>query len=391
MSRKKIEVVELNKRENKILLEKKDNWFILLFRRRGLLFYLLLIFLLLSFIGLATLYTVWKLNTSDSPRIEKADEKIDVNFSDGVDDFIFENITPITEDAAKNILEKKNNFNSKGEILVLKKVEAEKYTIYYFSDGYSLRISKGGEIKRIAPLENGEYGVRDTGDIDVNAIMSVVTVTKMVQTLYGNITYYSDGSALITDSDMDMFVRYGKDIHENYISDNRVSYLKNSEKINGNTIRYFYDGTVIVSNGKEEYVIRNSEDIIIDDSGIRYPNNNQAHVISTKNLENNIKVIYYSDGGATVNIGSNVISVRKSNSIIIKDNKLIEIIDSDLVDASYKNGNNVYYTNGSAIVDYNGNKNYVPDNSNIKYSDNRITNIDGDYYKQDSSKKLDGK
>lgn len=388
MSRKKIEVVELNKKENRILLEKKDNWFILLFRHRGILFYLLLILLGLGFIVLSTLYTVWKLKTSDKPRIEEANEKIEVSFGDGVNDFIFENITPITEKAGKELMMKKNIFNSKGEVLVIKKVEAGSYTIYYFSDGTALKISDGQNITRILPLENMEYGIQDNGDININAITSNVTVTKLVNTPYGNITYYSDGSAMINDSDMDMFVRYGKDIHDNYISLNKVSYLKNTEKVLNKEIKYFYDGTILINDNNSLYIVRNSEDLIIDNNKLEFPNNNQASVIDIKNLDNNIKVTYFSDGGALINIGSDVISVRRSNSIIIRDNKLIEIIDSDLVNVSYKNGNNVYYNNGAGVVNYNGNIVYVPDNSDIKYNNNIIKDIDGDYYKQDSSKKL---
>lgn len=389
MSRKKIEVVELNKKENRILLEKKDNWFILLFRHRGILFYLLLILLGLGFIVLSTLYTVWKLKTSDKPRIEEANEKIEVSFGDGVNDFIFENITPITEKAGKELMMKKNIFNSKGEVLIIKKVEAGSYTIYYFSDGTALKISDGQNITRILPLENMEYGIQDNGDININAITSNVTVTKLVNTPYGNITYYSDGSAMINDSDMDMFVRYGKDIHDNYISLNKVSYLKNTEKVLNKEIKYFYDGTILINDNNSLYIVRNSEDLIIDNNKLEFPNNNQASVIDIKNLDNNIKVTYFSDGGALINIGSDVISVRRSNSIIIRDNKLIEIIDSDLVNVSYKNGNNVYYNNGAGVVNYNGNIVYVPDNSDIKYNNNNIIkDIDGDYYKQDSSKKL---
>lgn len=392
MSRKRIEVVELNKKENKILLEKKDNWFILLLRRRGILFYLLLILLSIAFIGFSILYTVWKLKTSDVPRIEVANEKIDVSFGDGVSDFIFENITPITEKAAKNLVIKKNIFSSKGEVLILKKVESGNYTIYYFSDGYALKISKDGKIKRIAPLENGQYGIQDNGDINIAAKVSEVTVTKMVQTSYGNITYYSDGSAMINDSDIDMFVRYSGDIHDNYISLNKVSYLKDTDKIGNNQLKYFYDGTILVNDGNHEYIVRNSEDIITNGDNIVYPNNNIATVIDIKNLDNNIKVTYFSDGGAIISQGSNIVSVRRSNSIIINDNKLIEIIDSDLVDVSYKNGDDIYYTNGAAIVNYNGNKVYVPDNSDIKYNDNnKINDIDGEYYRQDSNKKLDDK
>ena len=392
MSRKKIEVVELNKKENKILLQKKDNWFILLLKRHDFWFYLFLIILGILFISLSIFYAIWKIKTSDTPKIALANEKIEVNFSDEIDGLIFDNILPVTEGYAENEIMKNNKFISKGEILVIKKVESGSYIIYYFSDGYALKVSKDNNILRIGPLEDGGYGIKDTGEIDINSTTSVVTIKKIVTTDYGTITYYSDGSALITDSIMDMFVRKGTDIHEKYISDNKVSYLKNEEKVGNNTLKYFYDGTMLITNSGYEYIIRNSEDISIKDDNIEFPNNNKATVTSVKKLENNIKVTYYSDGGATISNGSNIISVRKSNSIIIRDNKLIEIIDNDLVEISYKNGNTTYYTNGSATTRYNGEMVYVPDNSDIKYNlDGSINHIDNDYYSQDSDKQLGDK
>ena len=54
MSKKKYDVVELNKKENKILLEKKQNMFILFLNKMGPLFSILLLFsslLLDSFIS----------------------------------------------------------------------------------------------------------------------------------------------------------------------------------------------------------------------------------------------------------------------------------------------------------------------------------------------------
>ena len=389
MSRKKIEVIELNKKENRILLEKKDNWFILLLKRRGFLFYLLLILLGLVFISLLVLLTIWKLKTSDTPKIALANEKIEVSFSDNIEGFIFDNILPVTEGYAKNAVMKNNNFISRGEILVVKKVESGNYVIYYFSDGYALKVSKDGSILRIGPTSDGNYGIKDTGEIDINCITSTVTIKKIVTTEYGTITYYSDGSALITDSIMDMFVRKSTDIHENYISDNRVSYLKNEEKIGSNTVKYFYDGTILIINGQNEYVIRDINDININGNNIEFSNNNKALVTSIKNLQNNIKVTYYSDGSAMISIGSNIISVRRSNSIIIQNNKLIEIIDNDLVTISYKDGNTTYYTNGAGTIKYNGEMVYVPDNSDIKdNNDGSINTSDGDYYSQDSSKKI---
>ena len=393
MTRKKLEVVELNKKENKILLEKKDNVFLWLFKRRGILFYILLLLLGLLIISASIIYTVKKLSTSDNPKIKNANEMINVTFDDGaIGDITMDNITPITSDTASNSFIKNNKFVSKGEILITKKIEAENYIIYYFSDGYALKINKNGEITRISPDKNGEYGVNEKGEISLDSTTTNVTITKTSETPYGNITYYSDGSAIILDSDINMFVRYAKDIHENYISDNKVSYLKETKKVGNNIVKYFYDGTILVNINNNSYIVRNEEDINISGDNITFPNNNSATVTNIKELENNIKVTYYSDGSATISIGTNIISVKKSNSIIIEGNKLIEIVDNNNVQISNQTGNITYYTNGSATLEYNGNKVYVPDNSGIKYNDNgNVKDITTDNIKLDKQSNLDNK
>ena len=87
---------------------------------------------------------------------------------------------------------------------------------------------------------------------------------------------------------------------------------------------------------------------------------------------------YYTDGGAIIRDGSNTISVRKSNSIVIKNNKIYEIVDNIYVEECKKTKDATYYTNGSAVVNYNGETLYVPENSNIKYNGDTISDIKRD-------------
>ena len=376
MSKKKYDVVELNKKENKILLEKKQNMFILFLNKMGPLFSILLLLIGIGLVSLSLMLVTKKLLVSEEPNIK--DAKITVKFLDDISDVTMKNITPIPENTAVNSFKNNNVFTSNGEILIYKKVEASSYIIYYFSDKSALKLNKeDNTVIRIAPINN-EYGISDNGTINMSAKMSNINIDNIKDTNYGKITYFTDGSALITNSDIDMFVRNSLDIKENYISNNKVSYLKNTNIENGIEINNFYDGSILINYNGTNYIVRNNVDLKTNGKNITFPNDNQATLIKSISLENNIRIDYYSDGSAIVKDGSKIISVRKSNSIIIKNNTLIEIIDTVEVSIASTKDNTTYYTNGSAMTKYNDLLVFVSDNSQIKYKDNNV-NIEDNY------------
>ena len=376
MSKKKYDVVELNKKENKILLEKKQNMFILFLNKMGPLFSILLLLIGIGLVSLSLMLVTKKLLVSEEPNIK--DAKITVKFLDDISDVTMKNITPIPENTAVNSFKNNNVFTSNGEILIYKKVEASSYIIYYFSDKSALKLNKeDNTVIRIAPINN-EYGISDNGTINMSTKMSNISIDNIKDTKYGKITYFTDGSALITNSDIDMFVRNSLDIKENYISNNKVSYLKNTNIENGIEINNFYDGSMLINYNGTNYIVRNNDDIKVNGKNITFPNNNQATLTKSISLENNIRIDYYSDGSAIVKDGSKIISVRKSNSIIIKNNTLIEIIDNVEVSIASTKDNTTYYTNGSAMTKYNDLLVFVSDNSQIKYKDNNV-NIEGNH------------
>ena len=376
MSKKKYDVVELNKKENKILLEKKQNMFILFLNKMGPLFSILLLLIGIGLVSLSLMLVTKKLLVSEEPNIK--DAKITVKFLDDISDVTMKNITPIPENTAVNSFKNSNVFASNGEILIYKKVEASSYIIYYFSDKSALKLNKeDNTVIRIAPINN-EYGISDNGTINMSTKMSNISIDNIKDTNYGKITYFTDGSALITNSDIDMFVRNSLDIKENYISNNKVSYLKNTNIENGIEINNFYDGSMLINYNGTNYIVRNKDDIKVNGKNITFPNNNQATLTESISLEHNIRIDYYSAGSAIVKDGSKIISVRKSNSIIIKNNTLIEIIDNVEVSIASTKDNTTYYTNGSAMTKYNDLLVFVSDNSQIKYKDNNV-NIEGNY------------
>lgn len=373
MSKKKIEVVELNKKEEKIILEEKQSPLIIFWRRHRLLIFLTLLILSLTILGVSIMLFVKNAGSSENPTIKE------VSIETSLDEYqanVVAGNNSITEETAKNAFLKNNLFKSDGEVILVKTVEHSRFTIKYYSDGTAIRIMKNMNlITRINPLENGDYGITSNGVINSKAISSNVTIKDTKKYSWGTVTYYSDGSALINDSKMDIFVRNASDIKENYISDNKVTYLKETKTVGNNKLNYYYDGTIEVIKNNISYLVRTEEDLEIKNNDVTFKNNNQAIIYESKKMSDGTIIDYYEDGGAIIKNGSRTLSVRKSNSIIIKDNKIFEIVDNIYVTVSKKTNDATYYTNGSAVVNFEGNTYYVPENSNIKYKDNKITNI----------------
>lgn len=373
MPRKKIEVVELNKKEEKILLEEKSSPLVLFFRTHRLLILLTLIIVSLTTIITAVLVNLKNVRYSGEQVIKEV--SIDTTLDDYNATVTIGN-TSLPEDTAKDTFNRNNTFKSNGEVLLEETIEKDSYTIKYYSDGTALKILKNGtSVTRISPLSNGKYGINKDGIINSSATISDITISKTKDYYWGKVTYFSDGSAQITNSKINMFVRNANDINDNYISNNKVTYLNKTRTVGNITLNYYYDGTIEVIKNNKSYLVRTEDDLNITGSDVTFKNNNQAEIISSKKLDDGRVINYYEDGGAIIKDGNNTLSVRKSNSIVIKNNKIFEIVDSIYVEVSKKNDNTTYYTNGSAVTSYNGNTYYIEENSNIKYQDNTITSI----------------
>ena len=376
MKKKKIEVVELNKKKEKIILAEEQPAILLFFRRYGTLLYLTLLIVSLSIVGISLISIMNNINSSKNPTIKET--SVDVSLND------YKVVIPnnsLTEDKAKELFLNSGKFKSNGETILVKKVEHSKYMIKFYSDGTALRVMKdGNKTIRINPLANGDYGISSDGIISSNAAISDVTIVNTKKYDWGTVNYFSDGSAEVVNSKMDIFVRNSTDVKDNYISDNKVTYLKETKNVGNTKLNYYYDGTIEVVKNNTSYVVRSEDDLNISNNDVTFKNNNEAEIYKTVKMDDGYIVDYYTDGGAIIKEGSRTLSVRKSNSIIIKDNKIFEIVDNIYVEVSKEENGVTYYTNGSAVVDnYNGKEVYVSENSNIKFNDNgNITDINQD-------------
>lgn len=379
MLKKKIEVVELDKKEEKIVLEEKQSSFILFLKKHSLLIFITALIISFTVLIVSLFITLSNLSTSDNPTIKEV--SIDTDLADAY--ILIDPSAPLTEETAKNVFEKNNSFKQNGEVLLVKVVETSQYTIKFFSDYTAIKIMKNTSlITRINSLDDNTYGISENAVINSKAITLDITKTDTKEYKWGTVNYYSDGSAEIINSKIDMFVRNSKEISENYISNNKVSYIKETKNIGNIKLNYYYDGTIEVIKDSISYLVRDINDLKISNNNVLFKNNNEATIKETIKLSDGKTIDYYTDGGAIIHDGSRTLSVRKSNSIIIKNNKIFEIVDNIYVTVSNtkNNGNVIYYTNGSAVIkNKDGKTLYIPENSNIKYQNKKISDIGNNY------------
>ena len=376
MFKKKLEVVELNKQEEQIVLEEKQNYIVAFWHKhRFRLLAILLVLAFLIFIGGMFIF-ISNIYKSNQPTVTET--PLETSLTDE-NKYITGSPIPLTEHAAKNQFLNNSKFKPNGEVLTIKVVESSNYIIKFYSDKTALKIMKNSNlITRINPLENGDYGIDKYGVINTNATIKDIYLTTTKEYPWGTVSYFSDGSAEITNSEIDMFVRNAKDISDNYISNNKVTYLKETKSIGKIKLNYYYDGTILVEKNNQNFIVRSENDLNITDNDVLFKNNNAATIIKTKKMKNGIVIDYYQDGGAIIKDGTKTISVRKSNSIIINDNDIYEIVDNIYVEVSYKVDNITYYTNGGAVFNYNNKTYYTDENSNIKYQNNQISTVEGE-------------
>lgn len=384
MSKKKLEVVGINKKETNIII-KED---LTLAAKKRKKFYKLLT-IVIGIISVAVLITGIIISISNLSKSEKLiikEVSIDTDLTIGSADVTSGSLVTLTEETAKKIFNSGGTFKKTGEVFLVKTVSKGKYKIKFYSDYTAIKFDKNSNlVTKINPV-NGDYGIKENGITNRKA--ETIDIVKKEEKTYpwGTVIYYSDGSAEVISQHkkIDMYVRNAADITDNYISDNKISYLKDTVNHKGTKLNYYYDGTIeVIKNGKS-YLVRDAEDLDITDNNVTFKNENEATIINTIKLADGKKIDYYSDGGAIITDGNKSVSIRKSNSIIIKDNKLFEIGDNKYVTISKtsKDGNVTYYTNGSAVINnYNGEKIYVKESSDIKYKDNIITSIGDNYEK----------
>ena len=388
MFKKKLEVVGIDKKKKKIVIKENHSAIYSIFKKYNKWFLLLLFILSCTSLMVGLIMAISVTPTSDKLVIKEVSIDTDLNLSSSD---VTSSMHVLTSDTAKALFQNASKFKKNGEALLVKTVSKGRYIIKFYSDYTALKVPKnGGSVTRINAISDNEYGIGTNGVTNLKADVLDVKQTKVEKFAWGTVKYYSDGSAEISNSDINMFVRNANDVLAKYISSNKVSYVESTSNVKGTKVVYYYDGTINVTKNNVKYLVRDINNLNFTNSDVTFKNGNIATVYNSFKTDDGIRIDYYTDGGAIITNGNKSISVRKSNSIIIKDNKIFEIIDNIYVEVSNRlnNGNIIYYTNGSAFVrNYNGIAVYVEDNSTIKYNDGVISGFE--YEKLSDERRFD--
>lgn len=373
------------KEDEIVLLEEDDRGPIATFFYRYNKFILIALFilgLLMFTIGLGL--TISQFGSSTSP--EYTYKTIEIDLGDGSG--LINLNTPILDDDVKQKLYNKygNIALREGVILERETFRADGMTITYYSDGSAFVIKDDGTIMRVSALEDGSYGIDRDGELNEKAKYLEIMQKEVVDLENGQIIYYSDGCAVITKDGKKVLVRDGSNIKldkDNEIIKINPSGISYVDRVSGN-VTYFSDGTIIVVTNGEEYVIHNEKDIIINGSNITFPNDNAYGVVKNITLNDGTNIKYYGDGSALVtkNDGEKLF-VRKSGDIVLNGNEYIYVIITQdrydkINEKDIDGGKILIFDNGDAIIKYDdGSMDYVDDISQIKFDDDKITKIEG--------------
>jgi len=370
-------------KKEKIVVEEEQlkHPFLFFLRRHKKIFTLIFTILGVSIIGIGLGITISLVgNTGD----------FDITYIDGSDK------VDVSQDAEDEEVEKEllgNIAITDGVVLITNKFMTESGDIVtYYSDGTSLIITSKGEIKRVVPKEDGSYAIDENGKIDKNTIRKIVTSNTNTLDDGTIVTTYSDGSAEITKGSLTIFVRKASNIKYDLESINQifdqvdpsgVSVPKKTTTNDSYKYTEFLDGTVVIEKNGVKYIVHNEEDVVLDETTFSFPNNNASTIKSTQKLSDGNTIDYYNDGSAIITDKNNdKISVRKSGDIVIKNDAIYEIYPNKIAYATSittsPDGKQItYYDNAAAVIRRtDGTKEYIEDNSLIKYNGNKnITSV----------------
>lgn len=357
-------VIEEEKTRNPFLLFLKRHRKFILF-----LLFSLILCLLLASVGIA--FSVFgKSGDFDISYLNNTSDKIITNNDPNITD------NEVKEELLGEVA------RAQGVILLVKTfMTSNNDVVYYFSDGTSIIVKADGKIYRVSSLENGSYGVDSDGVISDKAKKILVKATMTTISDGTIITYYSDGSAKVEHNNITIFVR-----DSNNIKLDAGTKFKNvvpsgvaiSDKIvkDGEVSGYVYtDNTKYVIDNGTKYLVNPKADATMNNNSISYDRNNSFKILEGRKLSDGNTVNYFENGSAViVSSDNNTIFVKKSGDIVVKNNKIYEIITN-----SYGYSKGVvkcddgkvvtYFDNGAAIIeDKSGNKVYIEDSNEILYN-----------------------
>lgn len=299
--------------------------FILFLIRNGKL--ILTISLLFSLSIFIIAFSLIMNNIDKSTIVKYESNGVIVNF-EGTDESIL-NGTPITSDYADKLFSSNvQNSNYEGVIIKVKEISLTFGKLILYSDKTALIKYYDGTYRRIYSVNN-TYGLDEEGVINTKAVTKKLTGEIKQNNLGMNILYLSDGSTEITYQDTTILVRNGDitNIEDTFYTNLSLVSIKIKEENN----KIYYSKNIVKENNT----------LIID--------NKVYSITEEKQIQNNIKIIYYENGYAEVIKDNLSIIVEKSEhikydkytfEIVYQDKEKIDIKDlMDIKNITLKNTN----------------------------------------------------
>lgn len=386
------------KKQNKIIVEeeKTKNPLLLFFRKNKKMLLIFLILLALSTLLVSVGGAIITIQKS---------QEFDLSFLNGSKKEITTNNNPTIkdEDVEEELLGP--IARHEGVILLTKTfLDSDNNVIYYFSDNSAIIVKSNGKIYRVSPLENGNYGIDEKGNINNKAKKILVKATTSTLKDGTVITYYSDGSAKLEHNGITTFVRDSNNIKldagvslKNVVPSG-VSISDNITKKSDITMITYTDKSKQITINNKKYILNSKIDTTVDNENIAYDSNNIFKVRKETILKDGNTITYYENGSAVITDNdNNTIYVKKSGDIVIKNKKIYEIITnkygySTITKTTNDNKKVTYFDNGAAIIENkDGTKSYVEDNNDIIYdSVNKIKGSPSQSNQKSVKKTTDG-
>ena len=366
------------KKEKRIVLEEErtKNPLLLFFRRYKNFFMLflisLLVCMLLASVGIA--FSLLRGSNDYDITYINGGELINSNNDPSIDD----------EDVKESLLGEVAR--AEGVVVLVESfMSGQGDVISYFTDGTAIIVQSNGNIYRVAPLADGNYGVDRNGKISDSAKRIAVSSTVSNLSDGSIITYYSDGTAKVELKDETIFVRDSNNIKLDngvsfaYTVPSGVALTKSIYKVSNNYfVTTFTDGTSLITLNDKMVIVNKNIKVTVDGDSVSYDKHNTYSVIGEQTLKDGNKVTHFSNGSAIITSSSgDVIYVKKSADILLKNQKLYEIITNDYVFSrsvvkSPDGRTVIYFDNGSAIIVLpDGTRQYVEDSDDIIYDENK--------------------
>ena len=377
------------KKEKRIIIEEErlKNPFLLFFKRHKnfILSSGIMIAICLILISTGVAFSLFRgSNDYDISYIE-GDETIDSNNNPELDD----------EDIKDELLGE--IAREEGIVLQTKTfMSAQGDVISYFTDGTAIVVQSNGKIYRVSTNDKGDYGVNENGRISDTAtkiLVNSTTSTLMDGTI---VTNYSDGTAKVEHKGQTYFVRDSNNVKiENgsldVLAPSGVAPTKETTKVSESTLKKFTSNNHLIIKNNGKIIVNKNTEVTTKENTIEYSNPNSFGVIEEKTYKDGYTISFFANGSAVITdkVG-NITYVKKSGDILLKKQQIYEILPNPAGYSYSRTTLNIaggkqvtYFDNAAAIIiNKDGTRQYIEDNEDIIYDDNRNINSNPTSHKQ---------